>query len=746
MLSVRFIMLFFCLAAAAAQDTIQKHLVAKIEGLVDGDAFLMKTRPLTLALELLDAPAPGSLAVEVYRTTGEIETRSVEGHEACARVVYGDQVEQRCVSIAEAQSTTVYTLTGDKPGKYVITCWIGSADGSNDASNLEARVLGRGDELAAKNVLGLWLGHDASAALVIDGRVERVIEFERFFEVRFFGLLCESATRGEDLERVLREALREHVVDHVSWVPMWPVDDACKSELRRAVSKANHDVAPTWVEVDHHASHATLVMHDAPFSNPLMLSFDGGGNDGVGFVYERANDTLRTLEKIEYNFGASYAKLGVFLEEVSGGIDAYRRRCANRDYSTILRCALGLAGKVMGYAGLGRVRDEWLEYARHFMKYSDGLIRIAPMERIDEPWLGRDEWGEPWERGITRDDVWKHLPVDDASNATTLDRDWAATAQRAFELEVRALLEPYFLTGAPYDGLAMTGGCALNVIANSYLERVFAVNVYAPPHPGDGGLSVGAAWQLRRPPSREPLQHAGPALFDLDALEAHIDAFSENHTENVRVRRLDEDALIEAVADALAGGAIIGVARSRTEFGPRALGRRSLLAVPVVGARHAMNVVKFREWWRPCAPVVAVEDALRVFTTLPRSPYMSFAPRLTAAAAAALPDIVHFDGTARPQTVAPTDDAWLHKLLLAVKARTGWAVLINTSFNARGKPILNTAREALALPRDSPAMSAVVFDDRVVELPDRPRALAPDRSCADDVPAASPSLRGTANK
>ena len=131
------------------------------------------------------------------------------------------------------------------------------------------------------------------------------------------------------------------------------------------------------------------------------------------------------------------------MEEVSGGIDAYRRRCANRDYSTILRCALGLAGKVMGYAGLGRVRDEWLEYARHFMKYSDELIRIAPMERIDEPWLGRDEWGEPWERGITRDDVWKHLPVDDASNATTLDRD-CRHAQRAFELEVRAFLGPTF--------------------------------------------------------------------------------------------------------------------------------------------------------------------------------------------------------------------------------------------------------------------------------------------------------------
>ena len=120
---------------------------------------------------------------------------------------------------------------------------------------------------------------------------------------------------------------------------------------------------------------------------------------------------------------------------------------------------------------------------------------------------------------------------------------------------------------------------------------------------------------------------------------------------------------------------------------------------------------------RSAAPVLAYEDALAVFESVPRSPYMSFAPRLTPAAAAALPGIRHFDGTARPQVVAPDDEPWLHALLLAVKRRTGWAVLINTSFNTKGSPILNTAAEVLDLLRDSPDLDAVLRPNR--------RALSP---------------------
>ena len=135
--------------------------------------------------------------------------------------------------------------------------------------------------------------------------------------------------------------------------------------------------------------------------------------------------------------------------------------------------------------------------------------------------------------------------------------------------------------------------------------------------------------------------------------------------------------------------------------------------------KDVLNRIKFREWWRPVAPIVAVEDALRVFETLPRSPYMTFAPRLRPEAARALPAIAHFDGTARPQIVAAHDEPWLHALLMAVRDQTGWAVLINTSFNVRGKPILNRAAEALELLRESPEMSGVLLEDWLVELTER---------------------------
>ena len=175
-----------------------------------------------------------------------------------------------------------------------------------------------------------------------------------------------------------------------------------------------------------------------------------------------------------------------------------------------------------------------------------------------------------------------------------------------------------------------------------------------------------------------------------------------------------EDVGVEALADLLAAGKVVGVVRGRMEFGPRALGHRSLLADPSrPGSKDRLNAIKHREWWRPTAPVVAREAARDVFETLPRSPYMSFAPRLTAAAAAALPGIHHFDGTARPQVVAPADEPWLHALLAAVARRTGWAVLINTSFNTKGRPILNTAAEALAL-LESDGLDAVLIEATLV--------------------------------
>ena len=133
-----------------------------------------------------------------------------------------------------------------------------------------------------------------------------------------------------------------------------------------------------------------------------------------------------------------------------------------------------------------------------------------------------------------------------------------------------------------------------------------------------------------------------------------------------------------------------------------------------LAVKDALNAVKHRQPWRPCAPVVLDEDALRVFTDLALSPYMTVAATLTAEAAAALPAIAHVDGTARPQVVSEGDDPWLWALLKAVKARTGWGVLINTSFNVRGRPILNEAATAVAIFDGAPALGGLVLEDHLV--------------------------------
>ena len=166
----------------------------------------------------------------------------------------------------------------------------------------------------------------------------------------------------------------------------------------------------------------------------------------------------------------------------------------------------------------------------------------------------------------------------------------------------------------------------------------------------------------------------------------------------------------------LATEVLIGLVRGRTELGPRALGHRSLLMVPASkDIRLVLNKLKRRAWYRPVAPVTT---ALHAQTLLQQpshwafeSPFMSFAPRMHAAAIKRYPGIVHVDGTARFQTVSEAANPYLYALLLQVGQRTAGPVLMNTSFNVKGKPILNRAATAIEIFREEHAMAKLVIED-----------------------------------
>jgi carbamoyltransferase len=276
------------------------------------------------------------------------------------------------------------------------------------------------------------------------------------------------------------------------------------------------------------------------------------------------------------------------------------------------------------------------------------------------------------------------------------------------------------------EGIVLTGGCALNVLLN---QRIYdslpeggngnggASRMYVPPAPNDAGLVVGAVWAISPPLAQQTLQYLGFRLFDLEALD-----------ETARRRgahNLTQLGGVEYLAELLAGGSawiqepnrkeatpIIAVVRGRQEFGPRALGHRSLLAAPISSnMRDRLNRLKDRRWYRPVAPMVSEEALRQVFGRRVKSPYMTMAPRVLEDVRARYPALAHVDGTARHQSVGEEDEPWVHSLLLAVGRQTGLAALINTSFNSKGQPIVNRISECLEMLDELMDLDYVLIED-----------------------------------
>ena len=585
-------------------------------------------------------------------------------------------------------------------------------------------------------VLGLFLGHDAHLSLHVDGELVEALELERVYRVRHFMPRFENASAVRHiLETNARAMLARHNLTQtgIDYVANAESHMCCRAEvIHTRDDTVAYDVFSgpasiwnaTWTQTNHYDAHAMIALVEGAGEKPLIYVSDSNvrvyrGRSPYSLANTGEEPLIERVAAPSASFGLPYELVAVVLEEVTGGLENFDEKWAAQADRTGAPVIFSHAGKAMGYAGLGEVRDEWLGPMRDLYARSAEVLPVTFLLTSDAMAVRRyyglrgplgfrvHGAGGVSLRTLRESDVTDLFPDERGSNATSYKRDLAATVQRAFEDGALEILESLVREDAAIDSIAMSGGCALNVLANSRIEAELQLPVSVSPAPNDCGLAVGAAWHVRVPTARPPVRdmaYAGPLLFDDPvALVSSLEA-----TGAIAVER---GVSVERLADVLAAGAIVGVARGRMEFGPRALGHRSLLGDPSrLGSKDRLNRLKHREWWRPTAPVVAEDDARAVFGHVPRSPYMSFAPKLTPAATAALPGIHHFDGTARPQLVGAVDEPWLHALLLAVKKRTGWAVLINTSFNTKGRPILNTAAEALDLLRDSPDLDAVLLE------------------------------------
>ncbi len=519
-------------------------------------------------------------------------------------------------------------------------------------------------------VLGLnAVFHDPAAALVVDGRIAAAAEEERFSrrkhgkspvpfstwelpEQAMAWCLAEAGLRPQDLDAVAysydpalaRPADEELPADEWEGLRTLYVQRAPRF-LRTALPGLD----PGRVRfVAHHVAHAASAHLAAGLDPCSVLVMDGRGEAGSHLAGRAVDGRLETLaaQRLPHSLGLLYEELTAHL--------GFRR--SSDEY------------KVMAMASYGT--PVWLGELRELVTTdADGGFRVEPVD------FAR------WAPGLAGGEDW-----------TPAHADLAASVQARTE-EVILELARWLHARTGDTSLVLAGGVALNCVANSRLWREGPFErVWVQPAAGDSGTALGAALHLARELGDrvEPMRTAALGReWDDAGLAAWLDRAG------VPYERPDDVA--EATAAVLAEDGVVAWFQGRSEFGPRALGHRSLLADP---RRQVMleqlNDIKGREQFRPVAPMVLAERAAEIFTHGPLpSPYMLFVHDVREEWKARIPAVVHVDGTARVQTVDRAEEPLVARMLEAFEARTGVPVVVNTSLNTAGRPMVDDPRDAL---------------------------------------------------
>jgi carbamoyltransferase len=470
------------------------------------------------------------------------------------------------------------------------------------------------------------------------------------------------------------------------------------------------------VTVSHHLAHAYSAFAVSPFEEGAVMVVDGVGSYSsdvpeISVLAEDVHPLARESESY-YRFDGSRLELlkkvwmgpnrGFLSDEFYNmpGLGAMYSRASTYVFGDWNKC-----GELMGLAPYGRPgRVEPL------LRLDGGDLTVPdwPAE-FTQPWL--EETREPWE----------------GSPAMT---HWEDLAWRVQEDTEQVLLRRAIwlreTTGA--KNLCIAGGVALNCVANGKIAREAGFeNVWIQPAAGDDGIAIGCACyghlEILKKPRAFVMGHAylGKKYRDKDVEEATGKGLARIGTQ----RTISED-ICARTAKALAEKKVVGWFQGRSEFGPRALGNRSIIADPrTAEMKDILNSrVKHRQPFRPFAPIVLFERAKEIFEGEEDSPFMLIAKRVRPEWRDRIPAVVHVDGTARVQTVRRETNEKLYDLLTAFDALTGVPVLVNTSFNIKGQPIVETPADAMDCFLTT-GIDCLILHDMFIEKNALHRVLAP---------------------
>jgi carbamoyltransferase len=543
-------------------------------------------------------------------------------------------------------------------------------------------------------VLGLSaFYHDAAAALVENGRIVAAAQEERFsrqkhdprLPVQAIGYCLEEAeVNVGDLDavafydnplltwdRVLETATvsppaGSRFADSVRSLlgeKIW-----VQSLVRRSLGGLGK--AGKLLTTEHHMAHAASAFYPSPFDRAAILTVDGVGEWATTTVGIGEGERIELLLEIDYphSLGLMYSAFTYFCGfEVNDG-----------EY------------KLMGLAPYGRP-----VYAQRILEdlisvKRDGSYRL----HVDQFAYvsGTSMTGHAFEQLFGGP---RRLP---GGAITQREMNLAASVQVVLEHVVQRMAS-HACTVARSNNLVMAGGVALNCVANSAIARVHGVDhLWIQPAAGDAGGAAGAAWAVSHQYFHVPRlrQRAGDAQMGSylgpSFSPSEVQAFLERHDLRYHVVA-DEYDRADSIAQALAEGKIVGYFNGRMEYGPRALGARSILADPrrpeMQGILNAR--VKNRESFRPFAPAVLRQRLAEYFDLDGESPYMLMVAPVKCSD---IPAVTHVDGSARIQTIDAADNPDFHAVVAAFEQRTGCGLVVNTSFNLNGEPIVCTPRDA----------------------------------------------------
>jgi len=539
--------------------------------------------------------------------------------------------------------------------------------------------------------------HDSAAALVKDGAIIAAAEEERFNRIKHYNgfptIACKfclehSGVTINDVDKVVfyekpflkfERIIRSHINyapkglrTFLKAMPTWLKD---KLNMRSTIMRELKDAfgfSPSVEFCHHHLSHAALSYYTSPYESCAILVIDAVGEDATTSIIKATRNSFEIVENqvFPHSLGLLYSAFTYYLG-FKVNSDEY---------------------KVMGLAPYGDKKSE--EYKSFKETIVNDIVTIHDGGNIE---LKEQNFAFMYADRMVKDNRWQRLfgiPKRKPNEPLTFTHANIALAIQDVTEEIMLKMARYAKDITGEENLCVVGGCALNcaAIGKLYLSSKPG-SVYVPYAPGDDGAAIGCALiasgsKDRKASNRVP--YWGPSYSDDEVRNTLV-------ATNLQYEYIAEyKELCHIVAQELANSLIIGWFQGRMEFGPRALGNRSILADPRQSyMKNKVNaMIKFRESFRPFAPAVLAEHANDIFECDVESPYMSTTFKLKRNQQE-YPAITHVDNTSRIQTVSSLQNEKFYELLNAFYELTGCPLLLNTSFNVMGEPIVCSPSDAI---------------------------------------------------